>query len=116
MGASIGYAFGGRGYDSQIRASSDGRRRLLAVHRNRFLIHVVMRCLDDAFLKKSGKLDGTDSAVVKSASRKAFDDVLLIINGNYPDAYLANLFKNVKKCKDVAGAFKCPQQNSALRE
>lgn len=93
---------------SQIRASSDGRRRLLAVHGNRFLIHVVMQCLSDTFLKKAGKLDGPEPSAVRTASRAAFEQVLQIINTKYPDAYLANLFKNVRKCKDVAGAFKCP--------
>jgi hypothetical protein len=92
---------------AQIRAASEGRKRLLSVHGNRFLIHVVMQCLKDDLVKKTGKLEATEVSTVQTAAKAAFDQVSSIINAKYPDAYLANLFKNVEKCKNVAGEFKC---------
>ena len=92
----------------QIRANAEGRRRLLAVHGNRFIIHMVIQCLRDDFAKKVGKLDAAELAAIQGATRTAFDQVFAIINNHYPDAYLANLFKNVEKCTKVAKEFKCP--------
>jgi hypothetical protein len=91
---------------AQIKSRSDGRRRLLAVHGNRFLIHLVMQSLKPEAVRKPGKLDSTEASTLKEATGKAFLHVNTIVNSKYPDAYLANLFKNVEKCKIVEGAFK----------
>lgn len=81
------------------KSDSDGRRRLLAVHGNRFILHVAYSRLDAKMLKGSGTLD---LHVVTTACGQAFEDVLRAVNSKYPDAYLANLFKNLEKCRAVA--------------
>jgi hypothetical protein len=92
---------------AQLRTAAEGRRRLLAVHGNRFLIHVVMQCLKADFTRATGRLDQGEIDAIKLATRSAFDQILQIINEKYPDAYLANLFKNIEKCKVVAREFRC---------
>lgn len=83
----------------KLKKDPDGRRRLLAVHGNRFILHVVYRRLDPTVFTGSTALD---LAAVASEASTSFDDVLSAVNTHYPEAYLANLFKNVEKCRTVA--------------
>lgn len=82
-----------------LKKDVDGRRRLLAVHGNRFILHVVLRRLDATVVDSKAALDVQTVANVAATS---FDAVLASVNKRYPEAYLANLFKNLEKCRRVA--------------
>lgn len=88
------------------RRSADGRHRLLAVHGNRFILHMVMQYMNSEIAKASGRLNPAEQDTLRSSTQSVFDGVLSTINERYPDAYLANLFKNVEKCTTVALEFR----------
>ncbi|MGA0599766.1 AIPR family protein [Caulobacter sp. KR2-114] len=73
--------------------------RGVVVHGNRLLTHCILR--------KIGKVaDLEDSAaisddIVEAAAAEIFGKVKAVIAEEYPDAYLAPLFKNVGKCSNI---------------
>ncbi|WP_437326297.1 AIPR family protein [Sorangium sp. So ce381] len=89
----------------KFRKDADGRKRLLVVHGNRFVAHTVMRTMPSDVLSGGAALD--EAAVVKT-TKKMVTDVLSIVNQLYADAYLANLFKNIEKCRQVASQLALP--------
>lgn len=94
---------------AKIRSSRDGRDRLLAVHGNRFITHLVFQCLPPEIIQTQGALNAEIRTVVGTLTDRVFTDVLKIVNDKYPDAYLANLFKNAGKCEEVKHSFSCPK-------
>jgi hypothetical protein len=93
-----------------LRSSPDGRRRLLAVHGNRFITHVLLSCLPSGFSSKHQPLSTDEAKTVQDHTVKVFDEVLLRLNELYPDAYLASLFKNATKCQALKKKCSCPPQ------
>ncbi|MBN8988241.1 MAG: hypothetical protein J0H42_08345 [Rhizobiales bacterium] len=91
-----------RRIDKTIKAKVDQSsptQRGLVVHGNRFTLHCIFRRIgktDD--LKVS---DEIADAVVDDAVAHVLSEVGKIIDSDYEDAYLAPLFKNVKKCSDI---------------
>lgn len=88
--------------------SHGGRDRLLAVHGNRFIAHLVFQCLPAGVVGAHGALDAAARADVAVLAEKIYNAVLTILDSEYPDAYLANLFKNASKCQHVKDLFACP--------
>jgi hypothetical protein len=93
-----------------LRSSPDGRRRLLSVHGNRFVTHVLLACLPNGFSSKHQPLSPDEAKTVQDLTVKVFDEVLLRLNELYPDAYLASLFKNATKCQALKAKCSCPPQ------
>jgi len=87
------------------RKSGDGRRRLLAVHGNRFLTHLVLSSLPEGFKAAHHALSPEGQAQVQTLTDSVFEKALGVINTLFPDAYLAMLFKNAKKCAQLKDAF-----------
>jgi hypothetical protein len=87
------------------RGDSEGRKRLLAVHGNRFIAHLVMQCLPYLTVDQQRLLDKSETAHIGDLTEEIFDTVLWILNTSFPDAYLASLFKNASKCKFLKGEF-----------
>jgi hypothetical protein len=85
-----------------------GRDRLLAVHGNRFIAHLVFQCLPAGVVAASGQLDATVRNQVAMLTEHAYNSALTILDAKYPDAYLANLFKNAGKCQTVKDHYACP--------
>lgn len=78
-----------------------GREAMLPVHGNRFLARQVFRHLplqkfDDPRTTVTPVLD-----LIPATTEQAIELTISAINQKYPDSYLANLFKNTKKCQDV---------------
>lgn len=84
-----------------IRNAREGRERLLAVHGNRFLAHLAMKSLPATAGTASSSLDSSFSVLVGQATNDAYAKALAAVNSLYPEAYLANLFKNLVKCRKV---------------
>jgi hypothetical protein len=91
------------------RSDADGRRRLLAVHGNRLITHLVMNCLVAGIVDGSGALDGAAAKQLMDMTEKVFEAVLMSVNAEYGDAYLASVFKNAAKCKVLKEKFDCPE-------
>jgi AIPR protein len=91
-----------------LRTSPDGRRRLLSVHGNRFVTHVLLSCLPNGFPIKHQPLSSEEAKAVQELTVKVFDEILLSLDELYPDAYLASLFKNATKCQALKAKCSCP--------
>jgi hypothetical protein len=90
-----------RRIDKTIRTNADASptQRGIVVHGNRFISHCIFRRIG-----KSSDLDASDiikDEVVEDAVMRVLSGVSKIIDKDYADAYLAPLFKNVKKCTDI---------------
>ena len=90
------------------RRSDDSRRRLLAVHGNRFLAHMVFQSLPPEALDVARKFGPEMCALVQAATSSTYERAFALIEERYPDAYLASLFKNHSKCQDLKDAFNEP--------
>jgi len=77
-----------------------GKDKLIAIHGNRFVLHLVFQQLqhDTAAL-----LGGPDAeAQVREVTRDMLDSTILNVFLWYGTAYPASLFKNISKCRDLA--------------
>jgi hypothetical protein len=78
---------------------TDPVERGIVVHGNRFIMHCVLRQLGRSNnLVESEQIK--DNAI-EGAVKYVLSTVNKIIEKSYSDAYLAPLFKNVKKCTDI---------------
>ena len=77
--------------------------RGIVVHGNRFIMHCIFRRIGKtADLLNS---DEIEDATIAAAVTHVLGGVRAAIEGTYPDAYLAPLFKNVKKCSDIRAIY-----------
>lgn len=90
------------------RKDADGRRRLLAVHGNRFITHLVMQCLEANAVDSHSEVSPSERESIVGLAEEVYSLVLELVNNHYPDAYLASLFKNASKCKHLKEHFSCP--------
>jgi hypothetical protein len=91
-----------RRIDKTIKAKADQSsptQRGLVVHGNRFTLHCIFRRIGK--VEDLSTSDGIADAVVDSSVAHVLSEVGKIIDKDYADAYLAPLFKNVKKCADI---------------
>jgi AIPR protein len=79
----------------------DGRERLLAVHGNRFLTHLVFQTIESDLELQKTHLSPEFKATVISTTREIYQELLEVIGNQYPNSYLASLFKNQGKCADI---------------
>jgi hypothetical protein len=91
-----------------IRSGLEGRERLLTIHGNSFITHLVFHCLPASIASAQQPLSAKDEREVQDLSRKVFDSVFTIVEDEFSDAYLATLFKNNAKCQRIKDLFSCP--------
>jgi hypothetical protein len=83
------------------REKLEGRSSLIGVHGNRLIAHVAFQLMDAAALR------GTDAAFdellaeVPKLTRKAYTEIVKVVARDFPDNYLASLFKNASRCKQI---------------
>lgn len=85
-----------------IQTSSEGVRRLIAVHGNRFILHMIFQILKEKYADFSRKyLDVTQrmSAEIQELNKWLIGEIIIVKDNLYPDAYPANLFKNAARCR-----------------
>ena len=73
--------------------------RGIVVHGNRLLTHAIFRRL--AASHDLNESDNISDGIVQNATQDVFDRIQAVIESEYPDAYLAPLFKNVGKCSNI---------------
>jgi hypothetical protein len=95
------------------KRAEGGRTRLLSVHANRFITHLVFASLAKPFVNDHSSLTGEERTTVQELTVAVFSGVLDLVNKHFPEAYLAILFKNATKCQQLKDAFKCPQPKGA---
>ena len=83
------------------RNTHDGRNRLLAIHGNRFIAHLIFDSFHRELSKQDLSLSYSFQRRVEEHTRKAYARLITAVNGLYPDSYLASLFKNGKKCQVI---------------
>jgi hypothetical protein len=87
-----------------IRKATASREQLLAIHGNRFIAHVVFQRLQQDIRKTSASLPPELLDLTRKSAEKVYADALRELNRMYPDAYLASLFKNLSRCKELRDA------------
>jgi hypothetical protein len=91
-----------RRIDKAVKTLSDEAspvERGIVVHGNRFVMHCILRRIG-----KSNNLADSEKVkddAIEEAVNFVLSTVKKIIEKSYSDAYLAPLFKNVKKCADI---------------
>ena len=83
------------------RGKRQGRETMLPVHGNRFLARQVFRHLPLGNLDDPRRDIQEILGLVPEFAIRAIDSTASAISEKYPDSYLANLFRNMKKCQDV---------------
>jgi hypothetical protein len=83
------------------RGNRQGREALLLTHGNRFLARQVFRHMVLSNLDDPSKDVQDILVLVPAKTTIAINATANAINEKYPDSYLANLFKNITKCKDI---------------
>jgi hypothetical protein len=76
-----------------------GRENLICVHGNRFIQWAALRRLEYASSKPFSRSEGEVQAAVQATIERVID----LVKSDFADSYPASLFKNLAKCKALAG-------------
>lgn len=83
-------------------STATGRKRLVLIHGNRFLLHMVLSEMKQCKGYSTTFLDTTElSAQVSPLCQKYWDLTFEAMEESYPDAYPAHIFKNTGRLKDI---------------
>ncbi|WP_066322390.1 AIPR family protein [Neobacillus fumarioli] len=85
----------------EIEQNSSGREKLCAAHGNRFITHLVYKRSRDIINSPEIYLTEDETTTIKYRTKAAFVELSKVTETDYQEAYLASLFKNVSKCKDI---------------
>ena len=91
--------------DSELKSlernSDDERNRLITIHGNRFIAHMVFSTCEYDLHKEGLRLSDSYRKRVEERTRIVFGTLTNVIGELYPDSYLASLFKNGRKCQKI---------------
>jgi hypothetical protein len=93
---------------TQMRTNAQGREKLLTIHGNRFIAHLAFQCMPKELLEAHQAMDPSIGATISTLTKSISQQILRLLDKEYPDAYLANLFKNAGKCQRIKDLFHCP--------
>jgi hypothetical protein len=77
------------------------RGELVAVHGNRFILHMVFQDSDVRRYREPSLAEATIIEASRKATRRIFHDLSRVVESQYQSAYLANIFKNAQKYKEL---------------
>lgn len=83
------------------RAKRAGREKQIGVHGNRLIAHLVFRTLPHDALTQTGTDLEQLLASVSSITAEKYKRVAEVVHADYPTNYLASLFKNASRCRDI---------------
>lgn len=83
----------------KVKADASPTQRGVVVHGNRFISHCILRRI--ATTADLAASDSIKDETIENAVLGVLTGVSKVIDSDYADAYLAPLFKNVKKCTDI---------------
>jgi len=78
----------------------EGRDRLVAVHGNRLIAHLVLGRLAAAMDDSAAGIVAIEASV-PNLTRRALHSVRKVVAAEYPSSYPASIFKNLTKCRDI---------------
>jgi AIPR protein len=84
----------------QEQMARSGKEELIAIHGNRFVLHLVFERLADAGVYDLPVDDQTKQTITDLVTTSLAATVANVLE-HYPTAYPANLFKNASKCRDL---------------
>lgn len=84
------------------RQKREGRDRFIGVHGNRLIAHLVFHSLPAGALKQPTTDMPALLAGVPDLVSDKYKKVVEIVEADYPANYLASLFKNASRCRDIA--------------
>lgn len=88
----------------QNEPNSIGRKRLVLVHGNRFLLHLILgQIKSNAGFNTQYLTSERISDLVNNIFQDYWDKVFNAMEAKYPEAYPAHIFKNVGRLKDIVG-------------
>ena len=93
-----------RAVDDTLREEQrklDGRDRSVAVHGNRLIAHAVFAHLPSDLLDDHAADFDSGRSRVPDVTRRALAEVSTVVERDYPNNYVASLFKNASRCRDV---------------
>jgi hypothetical protein len=79
----------------------DARGKMFPVHGNRLIAHIVFNRLAPDIKTIHVDLTNTDVEQIENLADSTITQLIAAANELYPDAYLASLFKNPGKCKQL---------------
>lgn len=86
----------------QNESNSTGRKRLVLVHGNRFLLHLILgQIKSNAGFDTQYLTSKRISDLVNNIFQEYWDKVFNAMEAKYPEAYPAHIFKNVGRLKDI---------------
>jgi hypothetical protein len=86
--------------DTLKNANLDGKDRLIAVHGNRFILHLVFRALDDYDTDSLEAFETLKTRIPK-ITHDSLAKVTAAKEKQAATSYPANFFKNITKCKQL---------------
>ena len=92
--------------DSELKTYQDawdGKDRLIAIHGNRFVLHSVFKAVGTDILEHASLKIEDSTGDIKVKTGAILNKTVASVAAHFPTAYPSNLFKNVKKCKELAG-------------
>lgn len=89
------------GHLQELKKNSEGRSRLVAIHGNRFIQHVVFNMMIKDIQTLDKTLEPEKCKLLLSLTDEAFNATCKIVENYYSDQYPASLFKNLSKCIDL---------------
>jgi hypothetical protein len=86
---------------SQEAKQRDGRERLIAVHSNRLILHIVYKNLPSSLFSSSSNLSSLQINQIENDTSNFLENVVIETNDLYPNSYPANIFRNITKCQEI---------------
>lgn len=85
------------------RRKLSGREKMIGVHGNRLIAHIVFQQLPPSVISTATDSEfGQALAGVPAIVSAVYAATIQVVNDEYPANYLASLFKNASRCKDIA--------------
>lgn len=87
--------------DKRKSERKKAKEHLYIVHGNLFITHVAFKLMPVDLVKNFGSLTEDESKIIRKTTLRVLDNIISSINTLFPDVYAGNLFKNLKKCRDL---------------
>ncbi len=83
----------------QSRSSLEGRAKLISVHGNRFVLHLIFRSIGPDVLNDQSDIDEELTKLITGETETVVAAVIDAVGELFPSGYAGSLFKNQTKCK-----------------
>lgn len=85
----------------RLKKTKDGKERAITIHGNRLIAHIAMQSASFNIYDGPEKLNINEVQELYLLCDKALNFIHATVSENYPEAYIANLFKNLMKTTNI---------------